>query len=147
MFAQQSVGILQRSCLPPWLREIVREELQHGLLLLVPRSLPPQPVHKLDLTQRKVEQTAIRWVPLIIVHVLIPSNNLKMDFLWSKGVELAVNEGSNELTLTIVSVEQSHTNTPNALASHHLIFPPVAATEADRRRSWLSLWKAQIMSL
>jgi len=75
LFAQQSVGILQRGRLPSRLREIVREELQHDLLFLVPRSLPPQPMNKFHLAQCEVEQTAIRWIPLIVVHVLVPSDD------------------------------------------------------------------------
>jgi hypothetical protein len=115
------------------LREIVGKKLQHELLLFVPRSLPPQPMHKFHLPQRKVEQTAIRRIPFVIVHVLIPSNEFQMGFLWGDEVK-SVNAVSSP-SPTIVSVEQSQTNTPNALASHHLIFPPVAATEADKRRS------------
>jgi len=81
LFAQQSVGIFQCSRPPSWLREIVREELQHNLLFLVPRRLPPQPVHKLYLAQREVKQTAIGWIPLVFVHILVPSNGFQMCFL------------------------------------------------------------------
>ena len=49
--------------------------------------------------------------------------------------------------LTIVSGEHNQTYTPSALASGQHIFPPSqAATDADKRRSWLSLCAAHIMS-
>jgi len=70
-----------------------------------------------------------------------------MGFLWGGGLTGITTDALVLGCHTIVSVEQSQTNTPNALASHHLVFPPLAATEADNKRSWLSLWKAQIMSL
>ena len=44
------------------------------------------------------------------------------------------------------SAECIQMKTPSARASAQHIFPPHAATEAESRTSWLSLWKAQIMS-
>ena len=89
LFTQQSVSVFQRSRLPPRLREIVREELQHDLLFLMPRSLPPESVYEFHLAQRKVEQTTIRRIPFIVVHVFVPSDDFQMSVLWGKAIRSA----------------------------------------------------------
>lgn len=101
----------------------------------MPRSLSPKPMYEFHLAESKVKYAALRWIAVFSCEELITSDDFHMGFL----KRICRNERTDTMSgseLTSVSIERSHKNTPNALASGQHILPlPQAATEADSRRS------------
>ena len=140
LLAQKSKSILESGRPPSRLIEVVREELEHDLLFGMPGCLLPKSVNELDLPESEVEQRAARWISVVPLHVLIPSDDLDLSSLWRKRRQSQctgspfMGEGS-EARLTRTSGDLSQRKTPKAFAFRSIILPPEAAVAAVRRMS------------
>lgn len=84
LLAEKSERVLQRGRLPSRQLEVVREELEHDLLLGMPGGLLPESMNELDLAEGEIKEGAARWISVVPLHVLIPSDDLDLGSLQSK---------------------------------------------------------------
>jgi hypothetical protein len=83
IFAQESIGVLECSSLPPVQGEIIAEEFEHHILFLVTWCLTPQAVYDLFLAERKEDQRAGCRVTVFLSHEGIARHYFQLAFLRS----------------------------------------------------------------
>lgn len=76
--AKQGIRILQGSRLPFWLGKVIGKELLCGALFLIPCCHAPQALKNRFLAKSQVEQTAVYWVLILTLGILIAGYRFKL---------------------------------------------------------------------